>query len=54
MPKQSTSHAGSSAGKGRPVKVIQKTADLLQRSAAKGKSKENAVFGDLNKLIGGS
>jgi len=52
MPKQPTSHAGPSVNKGKPMKVIQKTNDMLQK-VGKGKTKENAVFGEVNKLVAG-
>lgn len=52
MPKQPASQAGSSTNRGKPVKIIQKTADLMQKGA-KGKGKENAVFGELNNLVKG-
>jgi hypothetical protein len=52
MPKQPTAHPGPSAHRGKPVKVIQKTNEMLQK-VGKGKAKENAVFGDLNRLVAG-
>lgn len=53
MPKQPNATAGPSSYKGRPIKIIEKTADLLKPNA-KGKGKEKQVLGDLTRFVGGS
>ena len=58
MPKAPNSQAGPSNGgngKARPLKVIQKTGEMLEKGKmGKAKGKEREVFGDLNRLIGGA
>lgn len=54
MPKALPNGGNGGNGKGRPVKVIQKTSELLQKDeGGKGKGKEREIFGGLNRLIGG-
>jgi len=53
MPKQPNAQAGSS-NRGKIVKVITKTSDMVQKSGgAKAKGKERGVFGDLDRLVSG-